>query len=102
MKEYQLSQSEATELINGLEEKFGVPFESIDAREGCLTDYFIGRFNIEGSWPVTIMAKEHYLNPNSSDLTVTIARTEKDNEKLLKRWDEFTEAYDKEQEELER
>lgn len=96
MKKYYLGYSEYCELITGLSEKFGVPFDTWDCREGCLQDYSIGSFCRDGYYPVTIMAKEHYLNPWSSDLEVTIARTEKDNEKIDKLWYQFIEAYDAE------
>lgn len=96
MKKYYLGWSECCELINGLSEKFGVPFDTWDCREGCLQDNFIGSFCSEGYHPVTIMAIEHYLNPWNSDLEVTIARTERDNDRIDKKWWKFAEEYDKE------
>lgn len=96
MKKYYLTYSEVDQLLEGLAEKFGTYFEAWDCREGVLVDSFIGSFNMEGCYPVTIMAKEHYLNPWSSDLEITIARTERDNKKIEKMWYEFAEAYDEE------
>ena len=96
MKRYYFGWSELWNQINKLSEKFGVPFETWDCREGCLVDSFIGSFNMEGYNPFTIMATEHYLNPWSSDLEVTVARTKGDNEKIDKLWWKFAEAYDEE------
>ena len=96
MKKYYMGYSECCDYINRLSEKFGVPFDTWDCREGCLQDNFIGSFVKEGYNPFTIMAIEHYSNCWSSDLEVTVARTKGDNEKIDKRWYEFTEAYDAE------
>lgn len=96
MRKYYLGYSEYCELINGLSDKFGTPFECWDCREGCLQDYSIGSFYKEGCHPFTIMAKEHYLNPWNSDLEVTIARTARDNKKIDDLWQEFVDAYDAE------
>lgn len=96
MKKYYLKNNQVNYLLSELETKIGVPFDTWDCREGVLVDSFIGSFCKDGYVPLTIMCKEHYLNPWSSDLEVTIARTEGDNKKLDKRWYEFAEAYDAE------
>jgi hypothetical protein len=94
MKTYYLSGTELSQVLEGLEKKFKVPFETWDCRDGCLLDNYIGSFYMEGCNPFTMMVKEHYLNPNSSDYCVTIARTEGDNRKIDKLWNEFITAYD--------
>ena len=96
MKTYYLTHTEVNDLLTGLENKFHTPFDTIDGRDGCLVDNFIGSFTREGYYPFTIMATEHYLNEWSSDLKVTIARTERDNKRISKSWDDFVTAYDKE------
>lgn len=100
MKYYTMGHTDLMESIERLSEKFGVPFETWDGRDGCLVDNFIGSFNKPGCYPVTIMATEKYLNCWSSCLSVTVARTERDNKKIDNLWNNFIESYDLEYEEV--
>ena len=63
--------------------------ETLEFREGCLQDNFI-----VGTKRGYAAIYEHYVNPWVSDLIVEFEAGDAPN--VWKRWEEFTEAYDKE------
>lgn len=65
-------------------------YELMESINGCLVDSVLYiKPETETRQPIIITGFETYLNCSSSCLTVYIARTEKDREKLLKRWYEY-------------
>ena len=65
-------------------------YELMDSIAGCLVDSVLYvKPETETRQSIIIAGFETYLNSWSSCLTVYIARTEKDREKLLKQWDKY-------------
>ena len=68
-------------------------YELIDVIDGCLVDSVLYcKPGDDEHYPMYIAGYETYLNTWSSALTVKIARTPRDVEKLLKQWDEYAAA----------
>lgn len=95
MRKYQrVSNSELQELLNKMQD-----YECSECTEGCMLDSAIYTATNKRGCEMTIAAFETYLNEWSSAYTVYIAVTEGDVRKLWKKWDEFVEANEQNEEE---